>query len=126
MTEFQSSNQLTKRAPPADGQMAPSRAATPSTPAVTHFGVANPQLFGSADACLMPGPRSALLGVILAVVSQAPLLGVAPPVWADAAWFRFNSTFIASHYPGGVAFGSISAKPWKRAAQVHSSSCGGK
>jgi hypothetical protein len=44
---------------------------------------------------------------------------------AEYSWFRFSKAFISEHYKDGVAFGAVTANAWARAANVHTTKCGG-
>jgi len=44
---------------------------------------------------------------------------------SNVTWYGFNKNFVSTNYPQDSAFGSIVAKKWQAAANVHSISCGG-
>lgn len=41
-------------------------------------------------------------------------------------WHEFSKDFISANYPNGIAIGSLRAKSWAAAANVHPTKCGGQ
>ncbi len=70
-------------------------------------------------------PFKAVRQMGLVLLLWTGLVAYSSTAQAVSPWFKFNVSFVQSHYSGGEAFGTLTAKKWSPASKVHTIDCSG-